>query len=108
MPGFAADAQAKPGTARLAMLMLQEGTKTRELARRSRIASESLGAPLGVGSSLDRSFLNMNALSGRLAESLDLYADVLLNPDVPGQGTRAPARPDAGHHPAGEGAAARP
>ena len=27
--GFAADAQAKPGTARLAMLMLQEGTKTR-------------------------------------------------------------------------------
>ena len=27
--GFAADAQAKPGTARLAMLMVQEGTKTR-------------------------------------------------------------------------------
>ena len=27
--GFAADASAKPGTARLAMLMLQEGTKTR-------------------------------------------------------------------------------
>jgi zinc protease len=80
--GFAADAQAKPGTARLTMLMLQEGTKTRtspEIAE----ASESLGAPLGVGSSLDRSFLNMNALSGRLPESLDLYADVLLNPTFP-------------------------
>ena len=46
--GFAADAQAKPGTARLAMLMLQEGTKTRtspEIAERA----ESLGAPLGRG-----------------------------------------------------------
>jgi zinc protease len=80
--GFAADASAKPGTARLAMLMLQEGTKTRsslEIAERS----ESLGAPLSVGSSLDRSYLGMNALSNRLPESLDLYADVLLNPTFP-------------------------
>jgi zinc protease len=80
--GFAADAQAKPGTARLAMLMLQEGTKTRtspEIADRA----ESLGAPLAVGSTLDRSFLNMNALSNRLGESLELYADVLLNPTFP-------------------------
>jgi zinc protease len=82
--GFAADAAAKPGTARLAMLMIQEGTKTRsslEIAERA----ESLGATLGVGSSLDRSFLNMNALRARLAESLDLYADVLLNPTFPDQ-----------------------
>jgi zinc protease len=80
--GFAADASAKPGTARLTMLMLQEGTKTLnslQIAERS----ESLGAPLAVGSSLDRSFLNMNALSGRLPESLDLYADVLLRPTFP-------------------------
>ena len=80
--GFAADAQAKPGTARLAMLMIQEGTKTRtspQIADRS----ESLGAPIGVGSSLDRSFINMNALSNRLGESLDLYTDLLLNPTFP-------------------------
>ena len=80
--GFAADRQAKPGTARLAMLMLQEGTKTRdslEIAERA----ESLGATLGIGSSLDRSYLGMNALSGRLGESLDLYADVLSNPTFP-------------------------
>jgi zinc protease len=80
--GFAADAQAKPGTARLAMLMIQEGTKTRtspEIADRA----ESLGAPIAVGSTLDRSFLNMNALSNRLSESLELYADVLLNPTFP-------------------------
>jgi zinc protease len=80
--GFAADAQARPGTARLAMLMLQEGTKTLsspEIADRA----ESLGASLSVGSTLDRSFLGMNALTARLAESLDLYADVLLNPTFP-------------------------
>jgi zinc protease len=80
--GFAADASAKPGTARLAMLMLQEGTRTRNSLQIADL-SESLGAPLAVGSSLDRSFLNMNALSSRLAESLDLYADVLLNPTFP-------------------------
>jgi zinc protease len=80
--GFAADSQAKPGTARLATLMLQEGTKTRsslEIAERA----ESIGATLGVGSSLDRSYLSMNALSNRLGESLDLYTDLLLNPTFP-------------------------
>jgi zinc protease len=80
--GFAADASAKPGTARLAMQMIQEGTRTRsslEIADRA----ESLGATIAVGSSLDRSYLNMNALSARLNESLDLYADVLLNPTFP-------------------------
>ena len=80
--GFAADASAKPGTARLAMQMIQEGTKTRtslQIAERA----ESLGATIAVGSNLDRSFLNMNALSARLSESLDLYADVLLNPTFP-------------------------
>jgi zinc protease len=80
--GFAADASAKPGTARLTMLMLQEGTRTRDSLQIAERA-ESLGAPLAVGSTLDRSFLNMNALSGRLPESLDLYADVLLNPTFP-------------------------
>ncbi len=80
--GFAADSQAKPGTARLAMLMLQEGTKSRsslEIADRA----ETLGATLGVGSTLDRSYLSMNALANRLGDSLDLYADVLLNPTFP-------------------------
>ena len=80
--GFAADSQAKPGTARLTMLMLQEGTKTRtspEISDRV----ESLGATIGVGNSLDRSYLNMNALSARLGESLELYGDVLMNPTFP-------------------------
>jgi len=80
--GYAADSQARPGTARLAMLMLQEGTKTRsspDIAERA----ESLGATLSVGSTLDRSYLSINALSSRLGESLELYADLLLNPTFP-------------------------
>ncbi|HTU64849.1 MAG TPA: pitrilysin family protein [Steroidobacteraceae bacterium] len=80
--GFAADSLAKPGTARLATLMLQEGTKTRsslQIAERA----ESIGATLGVGSSLDRSYLSMNALSNRLGDSLELYADLILNPTFP-------------------------
>ena len=80
--GFAADASAKPGTARLAMLMIQEGTKTRDSLQIADRA-ESIGATIAVGSSLDRSYLNMNALSSRLADSLELYADVLLNPTFP-------------------------
>src|SRR5204862_5022127 len=44
---------------------------------------ESLGATLGVASNLDRSYLTLNALSTRLDDSLDLYADVLLNPTFP-------------------------
>src|SRR4029079_17985898 len=80
--GFAAGASAKPGPSRRARLMRQEGTKTRSSVEIAE-ASESLGAPLTIGSTLDRSFLNMNALSGRLAESLDLYADVLLTPTFP-------------------------
>lgn len=80
--GFAADSFATPGTARLSMLMLQEGTKTRsslEIADRA----ESIGARLGVGSSLDRSYLSMNALSNRLGDSLQLYADLLINSTFP-------------------------
>ena len=80
--GFAADSTAKPGTARLAMLMLQEGTKTRSSAEIAERA-EALGATLGVGSSLDRSLLRMNALTSKLGESLDLYIDLLLNPTFP-------------------------
>jgi zinc protease len=80
--GFAADVQAKPGSARLATLMLQEGTKTRDSLQIADRA-ETLGATLGVGSSLDRSFLSMNALSNRLGDSLELYADLLMNPTFP-------------------------
>jgi zinc protease len=80
--GFAADSQAKPGTARLTMLMLQEGTRKLSSPDISGRA-ELLGATLSVGSTLDRSYLGINVLTAKLGESLDLYADVLLNPTFP-------------------------
>jgi zinc protease len=80
--GFAADSLATPGTARLAMAMLDEGTKTRD-ALQIAARAESLGATLGVGSSLDHSFVGLSALSSRLAESLELFSDVILNPTFP-------------------------
>ncbi len=103
--GFAADSQAKPGTARLTMLMLQEGTKTRtspEISDRV----ESLGAT-HRRRQLARSFLSQyeraERPSRRVAGAVRRRPH---EPDFPGEGARAPARPDPGHHPAGEGAAA--
>jgi zinc protease len=73
-----------PGTAALAMNMLDEGTKTRsslqisdELAR--------LGGSLNSGSDLDTSFVVMTALKTALEPSLALYADVILNPAFPAE-----------------------
>jgi zinc protease len=80
--GFAADSLAKPGTANLTLAMLDEGTKTRD-ALQIAARAESLGAQLTAGSTLDTSFINLNAITGELANSLELFADVLLNPTFP-------------------------
>lgn len=80
--GYASDQFSRPGTANLGLAMLDEGTTTRttleisaELAR--------LGADLGAGSTLDTSFVSLSALPDKLAPSLDLFADVVLNPSYP-------------------------
>jgi zinc protease len=80
--GFAADQSTKPGTARLTMNMLREGTKTRNSIQ---VSDEllNLGASLGTFSSLDNSNITMNALKTNFDKSLDLFADVLLNPVFP-------------------------
>ena len=80
--GFAADAGIKAGTARLTLDMLDEGAGDDDaLALAAR--AERLGAQLAAGSSLDTSFVNLNALKARLEPSLDLFADVLLRPRFP-------------------------
>ncbi|MEO0997063.1 MAG: pitrilysin family protein [Pseudomonadota bacterium] len=80
--GYAADQFGEPGTSSLALAMLDEGTATRdalqindELAR--------LGASIGAGSTIDTSFVTLNALSDKLDDALDVYADVILNPAFP-------------------------
>ena len=80
--GFAADQTTKPGTARLAMNMIREGTKTRNSIQ---ISDEllNIGASLNSYSTLDNSNITMTALKSNFDKSLDLYTDVLLNPTFP-------------------------
>ncbi len=80
--GFASDQFGEPGTSSLAMSMLDEGTTTRsaleisdELAR--------LGAYLSANSGIDASGVSISALKENLDDSLELYADVILNPSFP-------------------------
>ncbi len=80
--GYASDQFALPGTARMAMGMLDEGTTTRDALEISD-SLDSLGANLGAGSNLDVSTVSMSALVENLGESLDLFADVILNPSFP-------------------------
>ncbi|MAT58335.1 MAG: peptidase M16 [Ignavibacteriae bacterium] len=80
--GFASDQFSLPGTAGLAMAMLDEGTKTMQSLEISE-KLDNLGATLGSGSNLDMSTVVMSALKDRLDESLKLYSDVILNPSFP-------------------------
>jgi zinc protease len=80
--GHAADSLAKAGTANLALAMITNGTKTRDALQISARA-EALGANLNAGSTLDTSFISLNAITSRLPESLELFSDVLLNPTFP-------------------------
>jgi zinc protease len=80
--GFASDQFATPGTASMAMNMLDEGTKTKDALQISE-ELQMLGATLGTGSNLDMAFVNMSALKANLDPSLNLFADVVLNPSFP-------------------------
>jgi zinc protease len=80
--GFAADQSAQPGTANLTMAMLDEGTATRDALEISEELA-LLGANLGAGSSLDTSSVSLSALADKLQPSLELFADVVLNPVFP-------------------------
>lgn len=80
--GYAADQFAKPGTASLALDMMDEGTKTRSALQISEELA-MLGAELRTGSTLDASTVYLSALKEKLSPSLDIFADVILNPSFP-------------------------
>jgi zinc protease len=80
--GFASDASTSPGTANLAILVLTDGTRTRDALKISD-ELESLGATLKGSSNLDLSFVTLSALTTKLDPSLDLFADVVLHPSFP-------------------------
>ena len=80
--GFAADQSAIPGTASLAMAMLDEGTAQRNALQISDQLAQ-LGANLSTGSRLDVSSVSLEALRESLDPSLAIYADVILHPSFP-------------------------
>src|SRR5688572_29223920 len=80
--GYAADSAERAGAASLALDLLDDGTTTRDTFR---IADDldAIGGQIVTGSSLDLSFVRLRALSRNLRPSIDIFADVALNPAFP-------------------------
>ena len=80
--GYAADPAGQPGTSTMAMSLLSGGTKTRNALQ---ISDEQalLGAQIAAYSNLDMSVVRLSALKSKLDPSLELYADLILNPVFP-------------------------
>ena len=80
--GYASDQFSKAGVAKLAMNMLDEGTESRDSLE---INDEliMLGANVSAGSNLDTSVVSLSTLTTTVDASLDVFADVVLNPSFP-------------------------
>jgi len=77
--GYASDQGIAPGTASMVMSMLDEGTASlTALEINERIAN--LGSSLRTGVGLDGSYVFLTSLTAHLESSLDLFADIILNP----------------------------
>ena len=80
--GYKTDFLSSPGTASLAMNLLDEGTKEmNSLEINEKL--ELLGASLYTFSGQDNSNVYMNTLKPSLTASLEIFADVVLNPAFP-------------------------
>lgn len=80
--GYAADQFASPGTASMTSSLLDGGTSSRSALEISDQLA-GLGAELHAYSNLDLSFVQLSSLKAKLDPSLDLFADVILNPVFP-------------------------
>lgn len=84
--GIAGDSTAKPGTQRLMLGLVDEGTDGRLGGLDGPLIAamqERLGASIGASSSLDRTRFSLNALTPNLGPSLALFADVVRAPTFP-------------------------
>jgi len=80
--GYKADYMASPGTSALAMNLIDEGTKKlNSLQINEKL--QLLGASLNSYSDQDISNVYMNTLKPSFDASLELFADVVLNPSFP-------------------------
>lgn len=80
--GYAADQFGLAGTASMVMSMLDEGTESRSALEISD-ELQLLGAQVGAWADLDICSVSLSALKENLDASLDIYADVILNPVFP-------------------------
>jgi zinc protease len=80
--GSAADPADLSGLASMTLNLMDEGTKSKSAVEIGEL-QERLGARLGAGAGDDLATLALSALKSNLAASLDLFADVLLNPSFP-------------------------
>ena len=80
--GYAADQFATPGAANLAMNVMDEGTRTRKAFEITE-AMERLGSSLATGANLDQATVYLSSLKSKLDPSLEVFADVILNPAFP-------------------------
>ena len=80
--GFAADQFALPGTAKLTMDMLNEGTAKRSSLEISEQLA-ALGATFNAAAHLDNCSVGMTTLTSTLDKALDIYADLVLHPTFP-------------------------
>jgi len=77
--GYAADSFGILGTSSFTMAMLDEGTRSRTALEISAEA-ETLGANISTNSDLDMSSATLSALKANLKSSIDLFADIVINP----------------------------
>ena len=77
--GVAADPAARLGTQRLMLDLLTEGTATLNSVQLAE-AQERLGGNVNASANLDRTAVSLSTVSGNLAPSLSLLADVVRNP----------------------------
>ena len=78
--GYAADQFGAPGRASLSMNVLDQGTTSRSANDISQ-ELERLGASIEAGSNLDYSYVNLSSLKANLTSSLEIYSDIILNPN---------------------------
>lgn len=89
--GYAADPSPAPGTASLTASMMTHGTRNRSSIEISEELA-LLGANLNSGANADASTLSLSALRENLDASLELFADVLLDPSFPEEDFRREQR----------------
>ena len=77
--GLAADDRAKLGLQTLMLDLMDEGTRTLNATQLAE-AQEALGASITTGATMDRSVVQLSAVTPNLKPSVDLLADVVRNP----------------------------